>query len=89
MSLAEGNRVLYSGRRGPVSSDKAFEALVRTELLKSPYGAIRTVSCQMNDGVLTLTGCVPSYYLKQVAQRLALNVLQNLAVVVNQLQVEP
>lgn len=89
MSLAEGNRTMCSGRRGPVSSDKAFEALVRTELLKSPYGAIRSVSCEMTDGVLTLTGCVPSYYLKQVAQRLALNVLQGLAVIVNELQVEP
>jgi hypothetical protein len=80
---------MCSGRRGSVLSDKAFEALVRAELLKSPYGAIRAVSCQMTDGVLKLTGCVPSYYLKQIAQRLALNALQGLAVIANELQVEP
>jgi BON domain len=80
---------MCSGRRGSVLSDEAFEALVRAELLKSPYGAIRAVSCQMTDGALKLTGCVPSYYLKQVAQRLALNALQGLAVIANELQVEP
>jgi osmotically-inducible protein OsmY len=88
MSLAEGNSVLRSGRRGQPSSDKALEALVRNEYLKSPYGAIRAISCHVADGVLTLSGSVPSYYLKQVAQRLALNVLGDLVVLVNQLQVE-
>jgi osmotically-inducible protein OsmY len=89
MPLAEGNRVMCSGRRGSVVSDRVVEALVHAEFLKSPYGAIRGVSCQMTDGVLKLTGCVPSYYLKQVAQRLALNGLQGVASIVNELQVEP
>jgi osmotically-inducible protein OsmY len=80
---------MWSARRGSALSDEAFEALVRAEFLKSPYGAIRAVSCQMTDGVLKLTGCVPSYYLKQVAQRLALNALQGVASIVNELQVEP
>jgi BON domain-containing protein len=88
MSLADGNWVLRSGRRGHVPVDQALEALVRTEFVKSPYGAIRAVSCRMNDGVLTLSGSVPSYYLKQIAQRLALNALGEGAVLVNQLQVE-
>jgi hypothetical protein len=89
MSLADGNWVLRSGRRGHVPIDQAREALVQTELAKSPYEAIRSVSCRMNDGVLTLSGRVPSYYLKQIAQRLALNALGEGVVLVNQLQVEP
>jgi len=32
------------------------------------YLALKYVSCECRDGVLTLRGCVPSYYLKQVAQ---------------------
>jgi osmotically-inducible protein OsmY len=88
MSLADGNWVLRSGRRGQGSSDQAMEDRVRTELVKSPYGAIRAVSCRVNDGVLTLSGSVPSYYLKQIAQRLALNALGEGTVLVNQLQVE-
>jgi BON domain len=89
MSLAEGNWVRYAGMRGPDLSDQTCEALVRAELRQSPYGAIRTVACQMNGGVLTLSGSVPSYYLKQVAQRLALNVLRDAGEIVNQLRVEP
>jgi carbon storage regulator len=40
-------------------------------------------------GVLTLNGSVTSYYFKQVAQRLAMGVLNDSAIVVNDLQVEP
>jgi hypothetical protein len=43
----------------------------------------------MKEQVLTLRGSVPSYYLKQVAQRLALNVLEEMAVIVNELEVDP
>jgi osmotically-inducible protein OsmY len=28
----------------------------------------RRVACEWHDGVLVLRGCLPSYYLKQVAQ---------------------
>ena len=65
-----------------------LRALIRLELMKSPYGAIRDISCLMNDGVLTLKGSVPSYYFKQVAQRIALNVLPETATIINELEVE-
>ncbi len=32
------------------------------------HPVLKQVSCEMDDGVLTLRGRVPSYYLKQVAQ---------------------
>jgi osmotically-inducible protein OsmY len=41
---------------------------VRRQLLHNPYHALRNVSCEYRDGVLTLRGRLPSYYLKQVAQ---------------------
>jgi hypothetical protein len=34
----------------------------------NPYLALKNVSCEYHEGVLTLRGCLPSYYLKQVAQ---------------------
>ena len=37
-------------------------------LRKSPYHAIRLLKCRFREGVLTLGGRVPSYYLKQLAQ---------------------
>jgi osmotically-inducible protein OsmY len=30
--------------------------------------ALRNVACDFHDGVLTLRGCLPTYYLKQLAQ---------------------
>jgi hypothetical protein len=35
---------------------------------ESPYQAIRDLRSSFHDGVLTLAGVVPSYYLKQLAQ---------------------
>ena len=42
--------------------------LVEKQLRESAYLDLRFVSCQFCDGVVTLSGRVPSYYLKQVAQ---------------------
>ncbi len=66
----------------------ALELAVQAELRKSPYAAIRAVSCELSEGTLTLRGSVPSYYLKQVAQRLALGRLGGVAAIENRLQVE-
>ena len=35
---------------------------------ESPYHAIRHLKCSFQDGVLTVAGRVPSFYLKQLAQ---------------------
>lgn len=43
--------------------DEAFDALRRTG-----YGQLRTIDLQYDDGTLTLSGQVPSHFLKQVAQ---------------------
>jgi osmotically-inducible protein OsmY len=45
----------------------AAEAAER-RLRQQPYLALREVSCACRDGVLTLRGHLPSYYLKQLAQ---------------------
>jgi CheY-like chemotaxis protein len=37
-------------------------------LRASPYRALAKVSCAYGSGVLRLSGCLPSYYLKQMAQ---------------------
>jgi osmotically-inducible protein OsmY len=38
------------------------------ELRRNAYVALKNIACEHRDGVLTLTGCLPTYYLKQVAQ---------------------
>jgi hypothetical protein len=58
------------------------------ELLRNAYLALKNVTCEYREGVLTLRGCLPSYYLKQVAQT-AVGHLDGVRQVVNLIQVIP
>jgi hypothetical protein len=42
--------------------------MAERRLRSHPYLALKNVSCGWLDGVLVLRGCLPSYYLKQIAQ---------------------
>jgi phosphocarrier protein len=55
-------------------------------LRKSPYFALRDVCCAYHDGVLTLRGFLPSYYLKQLAQSMVGDV-EGVLRVVNEIEV--
>jgi osmotically-inducible protein OsmY len=57
-----------------------------TRLRKNSFLALRNISCEFANGVLTLDGCLPSYYLKQVAQEIVSGVL-GVAQVVNLIEV--
>jgi osmotically-inducible protein OsmY len=39
-----------------------------SELRRNGYVALKNIACECREGVLTLTGCLPTYYLKQMAQ---------------------
>jgi osmotically-inducible protein OsmY len=62
----------------------AHEAAER--LWRSGYLALRDVSCVADDGVVSLHGCLPSYYLKQVAQEIAAGV-EGARQVINRIEV--
>ncbi len=55
-------------------------------LRSNPYLALKNVSCDLLDGVLVLRGCLPTYYLKQVAQE-AVSSLEGVQRIDNQIQV--
>jgi osmotically-inducible protein OsmY len=57
-------------------------------LQRNPYLAMKNVSCDCQAGVLVLRGCLPSYYLKQVAQE-AVASLAGVEAVDNQIEVLP
>ena len=57
-------------------------------LRRNPYLALKNVACDCRDGVLVLRGCLPSYYLKQVAQE-AVAHLEGVLGVENQIEVVP
>lgn len=61
---AEAQQTEASKERLAVSSE------AQSRLRMSAYRALHFVSCEFHEGVLSLRGRVPSYYLKQVAQTL-------------------
>jgi osmotically-inducible protein OsmY len=68
---------------------RKLESLIRDDLRKSSYHGMGRVSCAVSGTVLTLTGRVSSYYLKQVAQQIAADHTRGDFLIANQLQVEP
>ena len=58
-----------------------------TRLRCSAYRDIRGVTCEFHEGVLTLRGRVPSYYMKQIAQSLVLG-MEGVEEINNRLEVE-
>ena len=89
MRHREGNRLEFVVFQAAQKAQRDLEMLVREDLRRSPYNEVARVSCTMNEGVLTLSGRVRSYYLKQIAQRVALDRVSGTATVVNDLRVEP
>ena len=57
-------------------------------LRRNPYRTLKNVACDCRDGVLVLRGCLPSYYLKQVAQEVVAR-LEGVQAIDNQIQVVP
>jgi len=56
------------------SKKEILEADARSKLRRSCYQQVQCVLCEFHEGVLTLRGRVPSYYLKQIAQTLVLKI---------------
>ena len=58
----------------------------RSRLERSAYYALKRIACDFHEGVLTLRGRVPSFYLKQLAQALLVG-LDHVEVLVNHVEV--
>jgi osmotically-inducible protein OsmY len=54
--------------RPAVSLRQSISDCAESRLRSNAYLALKNVSCDYHDGVLTLRGCLPTYYLKQIAQ---------------------
>lgn len=55
-------------------------------LRHNSYLALKNVHCECAGGVLTLRGCLPTYYLKQMAQALVAR-LEGVQRIVNEIEV--
>jgi osmotically-inducible protein OsmY len=71
-----------------IQQRETLQALVELCMRHSGYQELRGVSCDFHEGVLTLRGRVPSYYLKQVAQSLVFD-LDGVQELSNRLEVVP
>jgi hypothetical protein len=58
----------YQSKAPSLSEKEIVQTAAEVLLRESPYPEIRGVSCRFHEGVLTLRGQVPSYFLKQIAQ---------------------
>jgi len=56
--------------KGDSSTDTDIEALLQKAFDASPYRQLRSLKIYCHSGRVTLQGCLPTYYLKQVAQTL-------------------
>jgi osmotically-inducible protein OsmY len=77
-----GNGLAATGLPQPTDMAEWAENRLRG----NSYLALKNISCDYEGGVLTLRGCVPSYYLKQVAQE-TVAPLEGVARVENQIAV--
>jgi osmotically-inducible protein OsmY len=73
--LLEAEPVAFLNRPNPFGSlFREIAETARVALRRSAYFELRDVSCDFSGGVLTLSGRVPSYHLKQLAQTAVANV---------------
>jgi hypothetical protein len=88
MQIAQGHIIGQRTNDDAVSRQrKAIESQAHAELRNSAYAPVRRVSCEYHEGVLTLRGRVPSYFLKQVAQTAILHGLEGMVLVNNRVEV--
>jgi hypothetical protein len=67
----------------------SLQAVAERALHSGPYPALKKLSCDYRGGVLVLRGCLPSYYLKQIAQEVVAHQVRGLGRLDNQIQVVP
>ena len=63
-----------------------LEEVAESRLRGHAYLALRNISCNYHNGMLVLRGCVPTYYLKQMAQEVVTQ-LEGVEHVENRIQV--
>jgi osmotically-inducible protein OsmY len=58
--------------RAAQQNDAQLREQILSSLERSSHAALASVHCRVQDGVVELSGDVPSYYMKQVAQSVVL-----------------
>jgi osmotically-inducible protein OsmY len=64
-----------------------LEDQICSNLRASPYHSVRNVACRLRNGVLTLSGQVPTFFQKQISQSIVLKLVSENVRVDNQVHV--
>lgn len=88
LAIGEWKRTAMPVCRPLCDGRDALVERLRRALLSSPHHALRTISCTLLHGVVTLRGCVPTYYAKQMAQAVVFSV-DRLLEISNEVEVLP
>jgi hypothetical protein len=78
---------LGSGEEQSPDPQASIQAAAERALRSGPYPALKKLSCDYQDEVLVLRGCLPSYYLKQIAQEVVAHQVMGMGRLDNQIQV--
>jgi osmotically-inducible protein OsmY len=84
--IKDDNLSLSVGISHPLKKKEAAQAEALRLFHQSLYRELRNILCEYHEGVMTLRGSVPSYYLKQVAQTLVAS-LESVGEINNRLEV--
>lgn len=76
-----------AGHANNLDPEAGIQAVAERGLRSSRYPALKAVSCDCQGGVLILRGCLPSYYLKQMAQEVVAHQFDKAERLENRIQV--
>jgi len=82
--LEDGSADVTSAGSAETTTDPV--PLAQSRLEPTGYATLRRVRCEFRDGLLRLSGCLPSQYLKQVAQAAVADV-EGIVTVANEIEV--
>ncbi len=85
-TLAYTNRERRVATTGTKARERRIEEAAEGHLRRSSYFALRDIDCTCHEGVVTLRGCLPTYYLKQLAQHVVADI-EGVCGVLNQIEV--
>jgi osmotically-inducible protein OsmY len=82
-----GSPVGQETRLTSAPTNSQIEQMARGKLLRCAYADVREIECTCRDGVVTLHGSLPSFFLKQIAQSMLIHPLAGVATIDNQVRV--
>ena len=68
LTLDDANRERRVATTDTTARERRIEEAAEGHLRRSGYLALRDIGCTCREGVVTLWGYLPTYYLKQIAQ---------------------